>query len=153
MTMIARINDQLRKAVYGDAWHGPSVMRALEGITAKKAIARPVKSALSIWEITLHLTNLFRIRVNQFRGENAPILQTLDRPDIPDDSDEAWSRVIEDLKRAHKDYQHAIDDTSDSELFVEISDDGQDLYTLYQSMIQHCLYHAGQIMILRKSFS
>lgn len=139
--------------MYGDAWHGPSVMEALEGITAEQAIKHPLKNAHSVWEITLHITGWFRIMVQRFRGENPEVSRAIDWPEIPDKSEEAWAKAIDDLKRAHKEYQNAIQDTSESELFVEIPGRGFDLYTLYHGMIQHCLYHAGQIMILKKSFS
>jgi hypothetical protein len=32
-----RLEDQLRRAFAGEAWHGPSVLEALEGITAEQA--------------------------------------------------------------------------------------------------------------------
>ena len=45
----ARIGDQLRRAFDGDAWHGDSFFKILEGVTAAQAAARPIKDAHSIW--------------------------------------------------------------------------------------------------------
>jgi hypothetical protein len=42
------IADQLRRAFYGDAWHGDSLFEILAGVTAAQAAARPVKDAHSI---------------------------------------------------------------------------------------------------------
>jgi hypothetical protein len=41
MTEIARIQDQLRRAFDGDAWHGPSLKAILTGVTAEKAATKP----------------------------------------------------------------------------------------------------------------
>ena len=51
-----RIADQLRRAFYGEAWHGDSLFEILRGVTAAQASARPVKNAHSIWELVLHIT-------------------------------------------------------------------------------------------------
>src|SRR5439155_26197090 len=48
MTEIARILDQLKRAYEGNAWHGPSVREALEGVTAKQATKRPLSNAHSM---------------------------------------------------------------------------------------------------------
>ena len=36
------------------AWHGPSLMRALEGLDADQAKAKPIGGLHSIWEIVKH---------------------------------------------------------------------------------------------------
>jgi hypothetical protein len=53
-TDIQRIEDQLRSAFTGNAWHGPAVRELLADVTAEKAAARPLSNAHSIWEIVLH---------------------------------------------------------------------------------------------------
>ena len=50
-----RIADQLKRAYEGEAWHGPSLMEVLEGVTPESAAARPVNGAHSIWEIVSHI--------------------------------------------------------------------------------------------------
>src|SRR5437879_1774677 len=55
MTEVERILDQLKRAYEGNAWHGPSVREALEGITAEQATKRPLANAHSIWELAHHI--------------------------------------------------------------------------------------------------
>src|SRR3989337_1702 len=50
---VHRIEDQLQRAFEGGAWHGPSVLEVLEGLTAAKTAARPVPGPHSTWEIRL----------------------------------------------------------------------------------------------------
>jgi hypothetical protein len=54
-----RLNAQLGKALEGDAWHGPSVIETLEGVTVEQAAAHPIAGAHSIWELVLHLCGTY----------------------------------------------------------------------------------------------
>lgn len=55
---LMRLDEQLRRAFEGDAWHGPSVLEALDGVSASQAAARPLDSVHSIWELVLHLRGI-----------------------------------------------------------------------------------------------
>ena len=52
---LKRLEEQLRRAHEGEAWHGPSLLEALAGVSAEQAAARPIAGAHSIWELVLHL--------------------------------------------------------------------------------------------------
>ena len=153
MTHLEKIGDMLKRSIQGDAWHGPSVLEALDGLTAEQAATRPIKLAHSPWEITLHITAWLRIMVRRFEGQDPEITRELDWPAIPDTSEQAWTEAVNDLKRAHREFQSVIDNTAESELFVQLSGRDFDLYFLFHGLIQHCIYHAGQIALLKKSFS
>ena len=51
----ARIADQLRRAFYGSAWHGPALLELLEDVDAATAAAKPLPDVHSIWELVLHI--------------------------------------------------------------------------------------------------
>ena len=52
------------------AWHGPSLMRALEGLDADQAKAKPIGGLHSIWEIVNHCA-YWMVEVDRaLRGEN-----------------------------------------------------------------------------------
>ncbi len=53
MSEIERINDQLRRAFEGEAWCGSSLREALAGVTAERALAKPLANAHCIWEIVM----------------------------------------------------------------------------------------------------
>ena len=55
MTEVQRIREQFQRAFNGEAWHGPSVLKILDGVTAQQAAAHPIPGAHSIWELTLHI--------------------------------------------------------------------------------------------------
>jgi hypothetical protein len=43
----------------GEAWQGPSVLEALEGVSAKQAATHPIAGAYSIRELVLHLCGTY----------------------------------------------------------------------------------------------
>jgi len=71
MTEIERISDQFRRAFDGNAWHGPSVMALLEGVTAAQAAARPIPSAHSIWQLVSHIAAWERACLRRLNGDPA----------------------------------------------------------------------------------
>ena len=58
MSEVERIVDQFQRAFDGHAWHGPSVLSILEGITAEQAAAHPLPGTHSIWELTFTYRSL-----------------------------------------------------------------------------------------------
>lgn len=56
MSKSGQIADELRRAFYGEAWHGDSLFEILRGVTAAQAAARPITNAHSIWELVLHIS-------------------------------------------------------------------------------------------------
>jgi hypothetical protein len=56
MSEIARIAGLLEQTFEGQPYYGPSVLGALENVTAEVAARKPRWSAHSIWELVLHLT-------------------------------------------------------------------------------------------------
>ena len=55
MSEVARILDQLDRAYSGEAWHGPSLLRLIEGVSAESASKHSIQGAHSIWELVNHI--------------------------------------------------------------------------------------------------
>ena len=55
MTEAKKLVDQLKPIYTADAWHGSSFKEIFSDISAARAAAKPLPSAHSIWEITLHI--------------------------------------------------------------------------------------------------
>lgn len=72
---LERLETQLRLSFEGGAWHGPSVLEALEDVTPEAAYAHPVAGAHSIWELVLHLGGTYRLVLRRLQGSDAQPLQ------------------------------------------------------------------------------
>src|SRR4030095_16175274 len=90
ITEVDRIRDQFRRAFEGEAWHGPSVLALLDGVTAQQAAAHPIRGAHSICELTLHIAAWERACLRRLNGDPAQLPDAEDWVRINDISDAAW---------------------------------------------------------------
>ena len=152
MSEIERILDQLKRAFEGNAWHGPSVQEVLTGITAGQAHARPLANAHSIWELVRHIAVWEDVGRRRLSGDRAQIeiSSPQDWPPPENTSEAAWEQAKEALNRGHQALVEAIARTPESRLDEPIFEGMSTVYVTMHGVIQHDLYHAGQIAMLKK---
>jgi len=151
MTEIDRIANQLERGFHGDAWHGDPLMKILDGVSAKQAAAQPIKDAHSIWEIVNHLRAWKAAVPVRLRGEAKELHGADDWPPVTDTSDAAWRNCVSDLRQKHEAFIYAVRAFPESKLNDNAPARDHSYYVLLQGMVQHDLYHAGQIAILKKA--
>ena len=151
MTEVERIADQLKRAMSGEAWHGPAVMELLEGVSAERAAAHPVAGGHSIWELTLHINAWLRAGRQRLEGDRAQLNDAEDWPAIAATTEAAWAETKEALNQSYEELRSAITRLVDSQLDQPIIAGMSSTYVTLHGVIQHTLYHAGQIAILKKA--
>src|SRR5437588_9443634 len=152
MTEIERILNQLKRAYEGNAWPGLSVREALEGVTAEQATKRPLANAHSIWELAHHIAvweNAVRGRLEGDRAQIA-LASPEDWQPVGDQSEAAWERAKAALDRGERELCDAIARVSDSRLDEPILEGMSTVYVTLHGIVQHDLYHAGQISMLKE---
>lgn len=153
MSEATRIADQLRRAFDGDAWHGDSVFEILQGVTAAQAAARPIKNAHSIWELVLHITAWDGAVQRRLGGSAVELSDTENFPSVRDTTEAAWRKTLKELRRVHEELVKTVAALPDSRLDQIVPGKQGAHYTLYymlHGVVQHELYHAGQIALLKK---
>jgi len=154
MTETFRLADQIRRAFEGNAWHGDSIVELLSGVNAATAAARPIKSAHSIWEILLHIAAWDDDVVRRIGGTVVEVTDEQNFPTIKDTSEAAWTQAIESTKKIHNELIKAVASFPDSRLTEQVpgkSEKHYNFYYLLSGIVQHELYHAGQIALLKKA--
>jgi uncharacterized damage-inducible protein DinB len=155
MTEMGRILDQLKRAYEGGAWHGPSVKEVLNGVTAAQAHARPLASGHTIYELVRHIAVWEDVGRRRLQGDPAevPISSPEDWPPAEDTSESAWEQAKAALDRGHQALVEAISSVDEAGLDNPILEGKSSVYVTLHGVIQHDLYHAGQIAILKKGLS
>ena len=149
-TETARIADQLRRACEGDAWHGPSLRELTQGLGATEAAARPLPGAHTIWEIVHHIA-AWEDAVRRRLGEESVSLDgEADWPPVREVSEAAWRATLARLESGNRRLREAIAGFPAERLDEVRPDSGQTYYLLMHGLIQHDIYHAGQIGLLKK---
>jgi hypothetical protein len=152
-TECLRIADQLHRAFEGDPWHGPALRDLLNGVTADQANAHPVAPAHSIWELTLHIQVWAHAALESIRGIPLPKLYGTEKdwPTVADANGPEWASAIDSLFETSRQLSHAIEQFGDARLQETVPGRNYDFYYLFHGVVQHSLYHGGQIALLKKA--
>ena len=145
-----RIADQLRRAFAGDPWHGPPLSELLAGITAEQARVSPLPSGHTIWELVLHIEIYVTIAFEAVQGTPMPRLFGTEK-DWPGGEDGAWTSTTERMFQSADRLAHAIEQFPDARLQDTVPGRDYDFYYLFHGIVQHSLYHAGQIAMLKRA--
>lgn len=148
---VDNIVDQLERTFEGDAWHGSSVSEVLACISTEQALARPIPGAHSIWEIVLH-TSAWQRTVRE-RLEGKPLRSLPDAEDWPaieDTSEAAWADAAGELRVEYELLKEVARDWRERDLDETTEGERYTVYEMLHGVIQHNLYHAGQIAVLAK---
>ena len=154
---IDRIIDELQREHEGDPWHGSPLRELLAGIGPEVAAAHPIRRVHSVWEIVLHMTAWKNEVRRRLGGAPAAEPEEGDWPEVPAPTADAWNAARERLEEAHRALIAAIRQLPDSKLFEPTKDPrnretgaGVSYYVLLHGIVQHDVYHAGQIALVRK---
>lgn len=153
MTEVERIRDQFGRSLKGEAWHGPSIGEVLDGISAEMAFAKPVAGAHSVWETVLHISAWQRAALRMLRGESVHLPDAEDWPTPAGTGESEWQAAVAEVRETHAALDAAIAKLDDQQLTNPIPAREYDTYFLLHGIVQHGLYHAGQIALLKKALT
>lgn len=146
-----RLAAEIEKALVGGAWHGPSFLEALEGVDLAHALRRPIPEAHSIAEIVLHATVWHEVVRRRLLGESPEVSDAQDWPKAVLADEAGWRATVRrlgDTGRALCDTVRAFPEAKLDEKRPGLDDTW---YGLISGELQHVLYHAGQVGLLRKA--
>ena len=158
MTMereVAWVHDQVGRAFAGPAWHGPAVRDVLRDLSATSAAGRPVAGVHSIWELVHHITAWKAFLRRRLEGEAiAGVTPADDWPAVAATTDAAWAESLASLEAAHQALRDTIAKLTAARLGEPLASEPGTTETVYTSLlglVQHDLYHAGQIAVIRRA--
>jgi uncharacterized damage-inducible protein DinB len=146
------IANLIKRAVTGPAWHGPALDHVLEGIGAEQAVAHPIPNAHSIWELTLHVAAWAEIARARLKGERiADPPAHEDWPPLPANPDAAaWDAAQVRMRDAYRALAYDARHLEDESMHDTMSGLEYSRWVLLHGVVEHGLYHAGQIALLKK---
>jgi uncharacterized damage-inducible protein DinB len=148
---LERIVDQMDRAFRGPAWHGPSLREALAGVDARAAAARPIPGAHTIWELVLHVAAWEGVVRRRLEGDRAGLPDAENFPDVSDPGETAWQAALARLESGHRALMDGVSRIEVSDLDRPLDAHGTSAYGLLHGAAQHDIYHAAQIVLLRRA--
>jgi uncharacterized damage-inducible protein DinB len=151
---VDRLEEQLRRALEGEAWHGPSVLESLAGVSAAQAASHPIAGAHSIWELVLHLGTDYDLVLRRLAGDGRPLTAAEGWPACPASTEENWQQTVQELKLLNKKLRQAVREFPEERLDAPlVPEPPYSAYTQFIGVTQHNLYHAGQIALLKRALA
>ncbi|HEX6622883.1 MAG TPA: DinB family protein [Pyrinomonadaceae bacterium] len=150
---MVRIGSQLKRAFEGGAWHGSSLRELLADVSAVQAAARPLDGAHSIWEIVLHIAAWQGFVTRALGGEPMPsnLPEEENWPPIGNASEAAWRDTARSLGEGNKRLRDAVRKLVEEDLDRIVAAREYSVHFMLHGVLQHSLYHAGQIALLKKA--
>ncbi len=147
---VRRISGMLDNVFDGAAWHGPSIMGVLNKISPEQAYKSNVHIR-SICELVRHMTSWKIFAVERLKGHSD--FEITEKENWKMDSSDnplIWNEILDDLKESHDQLIKMLENINDEKLSEEVDGKAYDFYTLLHGVMQHDLYHAGEIVLLSK---
>lgn len=151
MSECHRLADQMRLAYDGDAWHGPSLVSLLEQVPAGRAYEHPIDGAHSPAELVAHAAFWKEVVRRRTEGDAVADANHRDWPRL-DRSTMTWKALRQRLDAAHAELLLRVEGLDDHRLSEPVPGQAISLYVMLHGVVQHDIYHAGQLAMLVKAF-
>ena len=150
MAEVDRIVDQYERAMNGEAWHGDPVWKILDGVSAEQAAGRASPQVHTIWQLVAHMTFWETEVLRRLNRLPARPVEELNFPAMPDVTEDNWNQTREEFRHSNFNFRTALTKLDESQLDQLMPGRETSIYVEVHGVIQHHLYHAGQIAILSK---
>ena len=151
MTRKEFILDQMQRAYAGEAWHGDSLKELLAGVDGAAAAARPVPGGHNIWELVEHIGAWMKAAIRRMHSDPAKLSPEEDWAPSGDLSEAAWERTLAKLEADHNRLKEEIRTLPEASLDNIVPGKTHSIEFLLHGILQHTLYHCGQIALLKKA--
>lgn len=135
----------------GEGRFQPAIRPLLRDVDSKRALHRPLPNAHCIWEIVLHMTTWKKYISARFRNEEPQVTDAMDWPAILDTSEAAWQAALQELFSAQDELLEMSSRLSENDLDSPAVNGKIPRYSALHGILQHDMYHGGQIAILKKA--
>jgi uncharacterized damage-inducible protein DinB len=147
MTEIDRIVRLLKKTFDKQPWYGSSIMEILLRVDPEQAIIR-LGDTQSIIELVLHMVSWRKFTTQRLLGDTE--FEVTDEANFPKPT--TWKDAIDQLHQSQKALLMAVKQFPENRLAELVPSKilKYTYYTLLHGIIQHDVYHLGQIALLQK---
>lgn len=152
---IQYIIKQLQTSYDGEPWFGRAVKRILAEVDSKTALQKP-NGQHSMLELLFHMINWREFTISRLQPGNDKTVQYFDQNDWRqlDHSDATlWGKGLQLLENTQQLLITLLGTLNDEVLSTQVADREYNYRFLLHGMIQHDIYHLGQIAYVKKQFS
>lgn len=136
----------------GEPWFGRAVYIILEEVDAKKAYTKPDNTEHSMIEILYHMITWAGFTLKRIEKDDDMDLAAFEKMDwrIIDPKTHTWKKGLTEFKSIHKKIIQLLNKKDDAFLKEIVDYRNYNFRFLLNGMMEHNIYHLGQIAYLKK---
>ncbi|HEY0678016.1 MAG TPA: DinB family protein [Chitinophagaceae bacterium] len=149
---IVALNDNYN----GKPWHGRSIRSLLGEVTPEIGLKKPNPASHSIAELIYHMANWrdFTItRIKPEEGKDSKYFDVNDWRTLDLTSFQTWELGLQLLEESQRRLISILNETDDSILSQPVGERKYNFHYLLSGLLQHDVYHTGQIAYAMKLLS
>jgi uncharacterized damage-inducible protein DinB len=157
MSIAEKLETSLQSILAHEPWYGPATYDIIDGIIFEAAYEKPPGSVHSIAGILMHMLGWTQEATERMNGKVAGDPAGGDWPDPGQPDQQRWQHLINDFKLANVTLAGYIQNfpaekwgTPTNDKRYSATGEGVTYQELIEGLIQHHIYHSGQISLLNR---
>lgn len=149
---LQNIIDLLQESLHGDPWYGRSMQAITSEVEPSSAYVNPEEKGHSPIELLYHMITWAEVVENRLKDEALKAIASLEQLDWRkiDPTVHTWRKGLSLLKDAHQRIINLLQHKDDTLLDAPVAGKKYDFRTMLHGLIQHNIYHLGQIAYIKK---
>ena len=152
-TEIQSLINNLQELLNGEPWYGQSVNAIFKTVDIKNVYKKPSQNSHSLIQLLYHMNGWAEFTLAQIENKvtDVSVFEKKDWIEI-NETEHTWEDGIKQFNSVHNGIINELQKRSDDFLNGAVSFRDYDFRYLLNGIIQHDIYHLGQIVYLNKSF-
>lgn len=146
-----RIIKLIEDAYNGSPWIDISLLPVLKTISAEQAATKVSPKWNTIWEIVNHIISWRENVLKRVQGEVIKTPADNYFVAVKDTSSNAWANTLEKLEASQRNWINFLPHFKEKDFEKIYPNNGLSYYEHIHGIIQHDIYHLGQIVLLAKA--
>jgi uncharacterized damage-inducible protein DinB len=149
---IQYITSLLKKTYDGDPWFGSSIKKIVAEVDAKTALQKPNQQH-SILELIYHMLTWREFIISRLQPGNDKTVQYFEKNDwreLDHNDLSLWEKGLQLLENTQQLLTVLLGNLTDDILSKQVTDREYNYRFLFHGVIQHDIYHLGQIAYVKK---
>jgi uncharacterized damage-inducible protein DinB len=151
-TEILRLAEEMKEAYEGNPWFGRNAKQLLAEVDEAMAFEK-LASQHSIVELVWHMVTWKAFAINRLRKDTSKPLQAFEAEDwrnLDHNDKSLWPQGLQLLRQTHNELVEVVQQQKDEILVEKVAERDYTYRKLLNGVLQHDIYHLGQIALLKK---
>jgi uncharacterized damage-inducible protein DinB len=142
----------IRSVVEGEPWYGQPAVKILQAVDPKNVYRKPNDHSHSLIELLYHMVTWAEFTLKRLEGDQEKDMASFEQLDWReiDPSEHTWEKGIAQFKVTHDLIIELLGTKDDEFLSEKVDYRDYNFRFLVHGIIQHDIYHLGQIAYLNK---